>query len=47
MDYDQIIEIFEDPNMFDNDIWDKIEYIQSKTDKYSTTELLNIYDEEN
>jgi len=44
MNYDEIIKLFESER-FDNDVWSKIDYIMSKTDKYTQQELIDIYDE--
>lgn len=43
MSYNAIIELLKS-NKFDNDVWSKIDYIQSKTRDYSSQELIDIYD---
>ena len=43
MSYDEIIELF-NSDKFDNDVWDKIDYILSNSKGYSSQELIDIYD---
>ena len=44
MTYQEIINLFYSDN-FSNDIWSKIDHIQSKTSKYTEQQLLEIYDQ--
>jgi hypothetical protein len=43
MSYDDIIDLF-NSDKFDNDVWAKIDYILSKTNEYTSDELIEIYD---
>ena len=40
---EEIVELFESDKL-DNDIWFKIEYILSKTNEYTSDELIDWYD---
>jgi len=43
MKVEKIIEIF-NSDLFDNDVWEKVAYIQSEGCKLSSDQLIDIYD---